>query len=165
MTPKSPISIRFSVEEDTRLLIEWLQQPGVLQWFPLCDPREIEDAARIWISYTKYDSVLTALWDNHPCGIATLYISPFRKLAHQCLLAIIVDEAYRGKGVGTYLLGELERLAKERFKIELLHLEVYEGNPAIHLYQRLGFVQYGYQRHFIKQGGQYLGKIMMQKVL
>ena len=56
-------------------------------------------------------------------------------------------------------------LPKNNFDIELLHLEVYEGNPAIHLYQRLGFVQYGYQRHFIKQNGQYLGKIMMQKAL
>ncbi len=165
MTKNSPVSIRFAVEEDMLLLIEWLQQPGVLEWFPLCDLREIEDAARIWISHIKFNAVLTSLWDGKPCGIATLYIPPFRKLAHQCLLAIIVDEAYRGKGVGTFLLNELERLAQERFKIELLHLEVYEGNPAIHLYQRLGFVQYGYQRHFIKQEGRYLGKIMMQKVL
>ena len=162
---KENLSVRFSKEEDTDLLIAWLQQPGVLQWFPLEDIREIEDAARIWMSYTKYDAVLTALWDGKPCGIATLYLSPFRKLAHQCLFAVIVDEAHRKKGVGTYLLTELERLAKERFKIELLHLEVYEGNPAIHLYQRLGFVQYGYQRHFIKQDGQYLGKVMMQKTL
>jgi RimJ/RimL family protein N-acetyltransferase len=161
----SPITIRFALEEDTLLLIEWLQQPGVLRWFPLTDLREIEDASRIWMSYIKYNAVLTALWDGKPCGIATLYIQPFRKLAHQCLLAIIVDEEYRGKGVGRRLMTELEKLAKERFKIEILHLEVYEGNPAARLYQKLGFLQYGYQRHFIKDNGQYLGKIMMQKIL
>jgi putative acetyltransferase len=165
MTEKSPITLRFGVQEDANLIIEWVQQPGVLRWFPLFDLREIEDAARIWISNIKYNSVLTALWDGQPCGIATLYLQPFRKLAHQCLFAIIVDEKFRGKGVGTRLLSDLEKLAKEQFHIELLHLEVYEGNPAIHLYQRLGFIQYGYHRHFIKQNGEYLGKIMMQKVL
>lgn len=165
MNKKSPISVRFGVEDDQRLLVEWLLQPNVLQWFPLVDLREIEDAARIWIGNVKFGAVLTALWDEQPCGIATLYVQPFKKLAHQCLLAIIVDEKYRGKGVGTVLMQELEHLAIERFQIELLHLEVYEGNPAIHLYERCGFIQYGYQKHFIKQNGQYMGKIMMQKVL
>ncbi len=165
MTQNKLISIRFGIQEDMGCLIEWLQQPGVLQWFPLADTREIEDAARIWISNIKFNSVLTALWDGQPCGIATLYIQPIKKLSHQSLFAIIVDEKFRGKGVGARLLTDLEKLAKEQFQIELLHLEVYEGNPAIHLYQRLGFLQYGYQRHFIKQNDQYLGKIMMQKVL
>lgn len=162
---KNSISIRPGIQEDMACIVQWLQQPGILRWFPLADLREIEDAARIWISNIKYNSVLTALWNNEPCGIATLYLQPYHKLAHQCLFAIIVDEKHRGQGVGTRLLTDLQKLAKEEFHIELLHLEVYEGNPAIHLYQRLGFVQYGYQRHFIKDAGHYLGKIMMQKVL
>ena len=126
----------------------------------------MEDAARLWISYCKIGATLTALWDGTPCGLATLYISPFRKLAHQCLLAIIVADGYRNKGVGTKLMSDLMVLAKEQFKIELLHLEVYDGNPAVHLYKKLGFVEYGYQRHFVKEGeNHYLGKIMMQKRL
>lgn len=166
MREKDPISIRFSEESDRDFLIEWLLQPNVLQWFPLNDLREIEDAVRIWLSYTKQKGVLTALWDGQPCGSATLYLHPFRKLARQSLFAIIVDEKCRGKGVGRRLLTELERLAIESFGIELLHLEVYAGNPAIHLYQRLGFTQYGLQKRFIKEtDGRYLDKIMMQKNL
>ena len=59
----------------------------------------------------------------------------------------------------------VRQLAKERFKIEFLHLEVYEGNPAIRLYERLGFEKYGFQRAFVKDEGKYLGKILMQKYL
>lgn len=160
------ISTRFSVESDEKLLVEWLLNPEILRWFPLSDRREIEDAARLWISYSKYNAALTALWNGKPCGLATLYLPVFRKISHQCLFAIIVADEYRGKGVGKKLLTDLAELAKERFKIELLHLEVYDGNPAIHLYKKLGFVEYGYQRRFVKEReNHYLGKIMMQKRL
>lgn len=163
---EDPITLRDAEEGDAPRLVEWLLQPGVLHWFPLVDLREVEDAAQIWMSYRKQKGVLTALWDGKPCGSAVLYLQPFRKLAKQSLFAIVVDEQYRGKGVGKRLLVELERIAKTRFGIELLHLEVYLGNPAIHLYQKLGFVQYGIQRRYIKEGeGRYLDKIMMQKNL
>lgn len=166
MTEKKSISTRFSVDADETYLVEWLLTPGILQWFPLSDRREIEDAARFWISFSKYNAALTALWDGKPCGLATLYLPAFRKISHQCLFAIIVSEEHRGKGVGTHLLKELMELAKDRFKIELLHLEVYDGNPAVNLYKKLGFVEYGYQRRFVKEGeNHYLGKIMMQKRL
>jgi len=166
MSAQGPVTIRFSEEADQKYLVDWLLQPGVLEWFPLADLREVEDAARIWVSYSKYQAVLTALYDSVPCGIANLYLQPYKKLAHQCLFAIIVDENYRGKGVGTQLLQALMVLAKERFKIELLHLEVYEGNPAIRLYERLGFTRYGAQKHFVKEGkDKYLTKILMQKTL
>ena len=86
-------------------------------------------------------------------------------MSHQCLFAIIVDEKFRGKGIGAKLLRELMTLAKERFKLELLHLEVYQGNPAINLYKRLGFKEYGIHRRFMKDKGRYLDKILMQKNL
>jgi len=159
------LTIRFGQESDQKYLIEWLLQPGVLEGFPLADLREIEDAARIWISYSKQMAVLTALWDGVPCGIANLYLQPYKKFAHQSLLAIIIDEKLRGKGVGTKLMKELLSLAKERFKLEFVHLEVYEGNRAINLYRRLGFEEYGVYRKFIKDQGRYLDKVLMQKYL
>lgn len=161
----SLIEIREAVDSDQNHLVEWLQQPGVLKWFPLYDLREIEDAARIWMSYSKQHAVLTALYDKQPCGIANFYLQPYKKLAHQCLFAIIVDEKYRGKGVGTHLLTELLRRGKELFALEFVHLEVYEGNPAIHLYRKLGFVEYGKQNRFVKEDGRYLAKVLMQKIL
>jgi len=159
------LTIRLGVDSDQKYLVEWLLQPGVLDGFPLADLREIEDAARIWVSYEKFGAVLTALWDGVPCGIANLYIQPYKKLAHQSLFAIIVDEKFRGKKIGTQLLIELLALAKDKFKMEFVHLEVYEGNPAIRLYERFGFVRYGSQRHFVKDESGYKSKILMQKKL
>jgi putative acetyltransferase len=161
----SEVMIRPAVEGDQKYLVEWLLQPGVLQWFPLADVREIEDAARIWMSYRQQNAVLTAVCDGEPCGSANLYLQPFRKLSHQCLFAIILDEKHRGKGIGTKLLLELMRRAKEELGIELLHLEVYDGNPAIYLYQKLGFIEYGRQPRFVKDKGVYTAAILMQKRL
>lgn len=97
---ESSLTIRLAVDSDQKYLVDWLLQPGVLEWFPLADLREVEDAARIWVGYNKYGAVLTALWDSVPCGIANLYLQPYKKLAHQCLFAIIVDEKVREKESG-----------------------------------------------------------------
>ena len=85
--------------------------------------------------------------------MANLYIQPYEKLNHTCLFSIIVREDMRGKGVGGALLKQLMKYAKEKFKIEILHLEVFESNPARKLYERLGFKPFGYQAHFIKEMG------------
>lgn len=161
----SKISIRITQLQDGLHLKKWLFEPGVLRWFPMFDEREVDDAVRIWIGYAKYEACFTAEWEGEICGIANLYLQPYKKLAHQCLFAIIVSEQFRNKGVGAALLSHLMHQGKEKFKIEILHLEVYEGNPAIHLYQRMGFVEYGVEPHFIKDKGEYISKIMMQKYL
>ncbi|MBI2810917.1 MAG: GNAT family N-acetyltransferase [Candidatus Melainabacteria bacterium] len=162
---ESPLKIRLTQAEDAPYLMQWLTDPKILRWFPMYDAREIEDSVRIWIGYSKIEACLTAEWNSEPCGMANLYIQPYKKLAHTCLFAIIVKEEMRGKGIGGKLMEELMKRAKEKFKIETLHLEVYEGNPAKKLYERLGFTEFGRQSKFIKEDGKYLGKILMQKKL
>ncbi len=159
------LKLRFSLPEDGIYLGKWLAEPSILRWFPMYDVREIDDAVRIWISYHRIHAALTAEYEGKPCAMAALYIQPFKKLAHTCLFSVIVQKEMRGKGVGRILLEELMKLAKTKFHIEILHLEVYEGNPAKRLYERLGFVEFGVQQHFIKEQTGYLSKIFMQKAL
>lgn len=156
------IKIRPTRSHEDEYLKKWLHEPNILRWYPMTDDREIDDAVRFWISFVASDACLTAEWNGVPCGMANLYVSPYKKLAHQCLFSIIVSENYRNKGVGRALVEGLMKLAKEKFHVELLHLEVYDGNPAIHLYQRMGFIEYGRQHRFIKETGVYTDKILMQ---
>lgn len=159
------VQIRPTEISDAPYLMQWLTEPDVLRWFPMCDAREIEDAARIWVGYAHIRAGLTAVCEGEPCGMANLYIQPYAKLAHTCLLAIIVKRECRGQGVGRLLLTHLIDLARSVFHIETLHLEVYEGNPAQHLYEHMGFVPFGRQSHFIKEEGKYSAKILMEKKL
>jgi RimJ/RimL family protein N-acetyltransferase len=159
------LELRYTVLEDADYLKEWLQEPGILRGFPMQDPPEVDDSVKHWIGFSKYKSSLTATLDGKPVGIATLCLMPYRKLAHQCLLSIIVSQEVRGKGVGTLLMNNLMHLAKAYFGIEVLYLEVYEGNRAISLYHRFGFREVGFQKHFMKEDGEYVGKVVMERVL
>ena len=96
----------------------------------------------------RLQACFTAYVDGVPAGMSTLYLQPYQKFAHQCLFAIIVDEKYRNHGIGKALLEYMSKEAKEKFNIEILHLEVYEGNPAYRLYERMGFQEFGRQPRF-----------------
>lgn len=159
------ISLRSTQKEDAPFLTNLLSNPTTLPWFPMSTPIEIADAVRIWIGYSEIGAGLTALFENEPCGFANLYIQSYQKCKHTCLFAIVVKEEMRGKGIGTLLLKQLIELAKTTFQIEILHLEVYEGNPAEAFYRKMGFTQFGKQDHFTKEKGLYKGKILMEKRL
>ncbi len=159
------LEIKESVLEDGELFNRLLQQPDVLEYFPMHDIREIEDSVRIWELFCKKGASLTSFFDGDSCGIAFLNLQGYKKFYHQCLITIIVDEKYRNRGVGTRLLEDLFILAKDKFNLENIHLEVYETNPAISLYRRTGFTQFGVHKNFIKDQGRYIGKILMEKVL
>jgi putative acetyltransferase len=162
--PKSPVTFRFTEMSDAKYLKQWLHEPGVLRWFPMYDEVEIDDAVQRWVSFSRYRCSLTAVRDGQPVGLATLYLQPYRKLAHQCEFGIIVAPEARNQGVGTRLIQELEKLAKETFKIELIHLQVYESNPAKRLYSRMGYKEFGNQSGWIKElDGTFVGRTFMEK--
>lgn len=164
--PEMPgLEVRYTMPEDAGPLKEWLSEPGILRGFPMADPPEIEDSVKHWIGFSKYKSSLTATLNGEAVGLATLCLMPYRKLAHQCLLSIIVSKEVRGKGVGTVLMNNLLYLAKDFFGIEVIYLEVYEGNRAVSLYKRFGFKTVGRQQYFMKENGEYIGKIIMERVL
>lgn len=161
----SPLTFRLAEEGDGVFLQQWLSDPNIFRWFPMDGEKEVEESSRIWMDYAIRGQGITALWNGTPCGMAVIYVQPFRKLVHTCLLSILVADGYRGNGIGEQLLHRLMDLAKNSFSIKILHLEVYEGNPAKRLYERLGFTPFGEHIHFAKEKEGYRNKIFMQKYL
>jgi RimJ/RimL family protein N-acetyltransferase len=164
-TPPLGLEIRYTEPGDAKYLKEWLMEPDIQRWFPMADQVEIDDAVLRWIAFYRYKCSLTVLKDGVPCGLATLYLQPYRKLAHQCEFGIIVGKGYRSIGIGSYLMNSIMHLAKEKFKIELLHLQVYAENPAMNLYKRFGFKEFGRQNSWIKESDRYVGRVFMERFL
>lgn len=159
------LTVRYTLPTDTKFMIQWFEEKEIWKWFPFEERWEMEDSVKRMVNFCRFRASLTAMMDGVPCGLAVLYLQPYKKLAHQAEFGMIVSQAYRNRGIGTLLLNELQRLAKEQFKLEILHLQVYDGNPAIRLYERAGFVPFGRQEGWIKENGQYLARIFMEKYL
>jgi putative acetyltransferase len=160
------VHIRYTLPEDGKNLKEWLLEPGVLRWFPMDNEAEIDDAVRHWIYYYRYRSSLTAVYDGEPVGIATFYPQAYKKLKHQAQLSIMVSPKHRNLKIGEKLMSHLIHLAKTQFQIELLHLEVYEENPAYSFYKRLGFLEFGRQSHWVREAdGKPRGRIFMERFI
>lgn len=157
--------IRYTHTNDLAFLREWVSQSDVLQWFPMSEEKEIEDALQCWIGFSRYSCSLTAVADGVPCGIGTLFLMPYRKVAHQCLFKVVVDPKYQRKGIGSALIKNLKHLAKNYFRLDLIHIEVFEGNPLIPLLLKNGFVEFARQEKFVKENGKYRARILLEASL
>lgn len=80
------------------------------------------------------------------------------------LVGMYVRRQARRAGVGRLLVDALLRLAAK--SVELVQLVVVKGNePALRLYQSMGFVEYGLEKHALKIDGRYYDDILMAKDL
>lgn len=156
--------IRYSTLEDYPYLFEWLSAPEDLKYYPMSEGKELQNGAKNWIGFSRYKCSLTATIDNKPCGVATLFLMPYRKVAHLCLFYMIVDKKHRRKGIGTSLVKNLGNLAHKYFSLESFHAEVFEGSPIIPLLEKQNFAKVVEQPHFVKLDNKYYSRIIYEKL-
>ena len=156
------IDIRYTDMNDLAYLKKWVTDPEVLDWFPMSEGKEVEDALLCWISFSKYNCSLTAIYNDIPVAIGTLFLMPYRKVAHHCMFKLVVDPKYQRRGIGSSIVRNLKHLAKNYFRLELIHIEVFEGNPLIPLLNKQGFTEFVRQEKYVKENGKYLARILLE---
>lgn len=158
--------MRPTVFTDQLFLVEAFKEEGILQGFPMTNEAEVVDSCNFWIDMAIKGAGISCEIDGKVAGMAVLYIPIYQKLRPAALFSIVVGKEFRRQNVGAGLIHALEDLGKNKYGLKIIHLEVYEKNePAIKLYQKLGFRKYGIQEKFIKENGIYYGKILMEKHL
>jgi len=117
-----------STREDELKLVEWTPD----QKRAFCEMQFTAQDTHYRKSYTDvtYDIVLV---DGEPAG--RLYVC--RQPDHILILDIALLPVFRGRGIGTSLLGVVQTEATESGKPLRIHVERF--NPALRLYSRLGF--------------------------
>lgn len=161
MIPLEGFDIRYSTEEDLPFLETCFEEANVCDYFPFSE-REKKDALKNWIGFAKYKAGLVGLINDKPCAIGTLLLMPYRKVAHHGSFYLIVDPKHRKKGIGESMVKNLLHLARTRFRLESVHVELYEPSPIRSLLLKMGFQQFVRQENFVKLQGQPRARLLLE---
>jgi ribosomal protein S18 acetylase RimI-like enzyme len=108
--------------------------------FAMTHAQELLKSDDDWRARTHTSSTWMARVDGARAGAATMYVDPELPEGEALLVAMWVDPAFRGRGVGDALIGQVVDEARAQ-GIRRLQLDVVTDNaPAVRLYERLGFV-------------------------
>ena len=153
--------IRFSSMDDLSYLNEWFSEPDACLDYPF-GFAEREEALKNWIGFSKFKASLTGMIEDKPCAVGTLYLMPYRKVAHHCSFYLIVDPAHRRKGVGTSMVRNLLHLAKTRFRLESVHAEIYEPSALLPILEKLNFGLFARQENFVRINGCSRARLLLE---
>ncbi|MBX9744236.1 MAG: GNAT family N-acetyltransferase [Chlamydiales bacterium] len=153
--------IRYSSLEDLAVLTKWLSEPGATDDFAF-DEEEIDSSLKNWIGFAKYKASLTGLWKGEPCAIGTLFLMPYRKVAHHCSFYLVVDPGHRRKGIGTSMLRNILNLAKTRFRLESIHAELFEPSPLLSILQGQQFELFARQEGYLEKDGCSKARLLLE---
>lgn len=172
LTTKSGLSVTFRSPtlEEARLCIDYLRQVCEETPYLSSEPEEIvftDEQERAYITYHQENPLslnVNVYADGRLAGNAS--IKPVRdstRMRHRAVLGIALFEAYCGMGIGEVLISFLIERAREA-GYESMELQVHAANKrAIHLYQRLGFTEWGRMKKSVKfKNGTYDDELFMR---
>lgn len=148
------MEIRKLEGHDAGTIHSWYSDPSVTDHFLESGPVENYLAMSFWLYADEISSQIFIASDHmgSTMGILRIYRELKMDVEHNASLDIMVGPSYRGRGIGTALIKHAENWVKEHWGTENIHLEVYEKNPALGLYQRLGYSICGYMPNYLKDG-------------
>ena len=123
-------------EDDSEEIDEWLSGRDLLDFMSGWTPRTVREGS--WLrTLCRWDFILV-----DGLKIGTIWLERSAIGAPVADLGILIAEPkYRGRGIGTEVIGKVERSAKEVWGTNLIRLRVRASNAkAIACYGRLGYV-------------------------
>lgn len=150
ITQEVGYDIRYTQIADEPLVRQWLLIPEIRKWYPPSSDGDVDGFVRNWVGFSRYNASLTALYNNEVVGVGTIFLMPYIKVAHLCMMYMVVAPDMQRKGVGTSLIRNIKHLAKTRFRLESMHCEVWDGCPITELLKKQGFKEIVRQENFVK---------------
>jgi RimJ/RimL family protein N-acetyltransferase len=162
----APVTIRRAEPSDADELVAlaqavaaepegWLLTRG--EWRPASEERRYLKAIR------RLDDAAVFVAESADGLVGRLSIArdPHPASPHVADVGLLVAAGHRGRGIGSALLDAAVAWSR-RVGIRKLELHVFPHNtPAIHLYERFGFVKEGYRRAHYRRADEVLDAVLM----
>ena len=135
---------------DETFLKEALYDEDTRKWYPPSSESDVNVFVRNWAGFARYNCSLTAVYKNEIVGQGTIFLMPYVKVAHLAMMYMVIKKEYRNKGVGRSICKNINHLAKTKFGLDSLHVEIFEGCPIEELLKSEGYKEIICQENFVE---------------
>lgn len=107
--------------------------------------------------------LLGAFYENKLIGVLDFISNKRNRINHWGKFGISLHADFQNFGIGTQMINMMIEWAKQNGQTKMICLSVHENNTrAIHLYKKLGFIEYGLLKNCIKNvDGRFTNSIEM----
>ena len=159
------IQVRAAEPRDVEAIAEICSCPGVIAGTLQLPFRSIEERRERLAQRSPDVHRLVAEVDGRVVGNLSLHLEANPRRRHCGSIGMAVHDALQGQGVGSALMAAMIDLADNWLGLHRIELTVYVDNaPAIHLYEKFGFVIEGTARAFALRGGEYVDAHTMARL-
>lgn len=158
ITPKNTvITVRSANGSDSEALIKYLHETATETRFLLREPEEtaltVEKERDFLLAYENSPRnimLLAFVGDRHAGNCSFCPVSEKSRCRHRCTLGIALYKKFCGLGIGTVLISEAIKKARECGYEQMELSVVTENTPAVSLYKKFGFRICGTMPHEMK---------------
>jgi len=126
---------------------------------------EIEKPLKFFENCLLSLTIFGAYYENKIIGMATLIQEMGIKFAHKAYLSsMFVEPIFQRKGIASQLMNAIIKDRKKQIEQILLTVAA-DNQPAIHLYEKLGFQTYGVELKALKENGKYVDELLMKRII
>jgi putative acetyltransferase len=161
----SEITIRAFEAADLDAVHEIMQCPGVIAGTLQLPWQSRELARERWGKLDPDVHRLVALLDGRVVGNSGLHLITRGRRRDVASMGMSVHDDFQNRGIGSALMAAMVDLADNWLGLRRIELEVWTDNaPAVHLYEKFGFVIEGTARQYARRAGAFVDAYYMARL-
>jgi putative acetyltransferase len=159
------ILVRAREPRDVEAVAAIFNCPGVIAGTLQLPLRSVEERRERLSQHSPDVYQLVSEVDGRVVGNLGLHLETAARRRHCGSIGMGVHDDFQGRGVGSALMAAMISLADNWLNLRRIDLSVYVDNaPAIHLYEKFGFLIEGTARDFAFRNGVYIDAHMMARL-
>lgn len=160
------IVLREIEEDDLRFIVEWRNDPqilkGLFSYLHLSISKQKRWYEQYIIDKTRQIFIIELKKDSKPIGTAGLTDIDYKN--QKAEIGILIDKSFQNSGYGFESLNLLLDFAFNEMNLRKTTAKAFQDNePAINLYEKIGFVKEGLLEKEIFKAGEYKNIVIMAK--